>query len=889
MSQAVVGLPTSRACRRLLELIVEIAEAEHIVLTPPVITTIGQIPEYLYRRLHPVASDLMQRLAWTTALAKLGRDELRLIGCPVSDQVNWSDLFYTSRVIAELHRELAGNMYSFRDALEIASENPQFRDHERWEVLHRLQMSYFQIMRELGVWDIQTARRLAVEKQECGTEYAICILGSVDLNRTMQRMLDQVGSRVTLLVVCDSTTRQGFDDWGCLVPDFWESLAIPITDDQLRVGVRPHDQAQIVVDFLGRLNGKFSASQISVAAPDDELIPFLARTIDAAGVMIHDSTGETISAAAPVRLLSLAARYLEYERYVDFANLLRHETVFARLSEGLQETDWLARLERDVSRLCPMKIELAFSKGSSHLERIANQLAKLFGDSASLRSRKCLTEWSLVWRDVLQRCFTGEVVDRENPQAKHVARSMSYLNDALAEMEALPETIDAKCSAIESLQVVLEHLRDRQVFSDRPINTIELMGWLDLIWDDAPVAVVTSFNERTIPQSRNFHPFLPNGLRNRLGLIDNRLRFVLDKFRLFMLGRSRAQLLLVAGRRDVQNNPLLPSRLLFNRDAAANARRLLKIIHHAESPLHHVDQASLPRQQQFVIPSLTPLKELKQISVTDFDVYLTCPYRFYLARILRLESFEDQVEQMDHAIIGTLAHRVLEAFGNSDLKDSTDPRHIRKFLQEELKTRFQREFSHETLPIVEIQLANLEMRLDMFSEQQANRRKAGWIIEENEKPDLDKQFDVDGDPVLIKGRIDRIDRNETSNRLAIIDFKTSIRHSTKTQIDKHGVWRSLQLPLYHWLVQGSELDCNQGIEVGFGRLGQNLDEIEFDLIELSTTELNDALEQAREIIRAIRKSQFEPNPNMPYQDVYQGICQDRVFERWMPTTSGETP
>jgi len=343
--------------------------------------------------------------------------------------------------------------------------------------------------------------------------------------------------------------------------------------------------------------------------------------------------------------------------------------------------------------------------------------------------------------------------------------------------------------------------------------------------------------------------------------------------------RNREQLLLIGGRRDAFENPLLPSRLLFNANPPQDAKRLLQIIHHSESQATLDHSKRVPENQQFEIPKLPPLTGPLVMSVTDFDYYLTCPYRYYLSRVLRLRSIDDRIEEMDPATFGSIAHEALDRFGKSDLKDSADAKQIRAFLRDELQTQYNKLFDRHPLPAIQIQKAQLEMRLDRFAEVQALHRRNGWLIWETEIPGVEKAFVVDGSALTVKGRIDRIDRNERTSRQAIIDYKTSKRHSTKSQIGREG-WKSLQLPLYHWLISGAEIDNGTTIEVGFGRLCQTIDEIEIDLKEWEPADLAVAMEQASEIVRAIRANNFVPNPKPPYSDEFDGICQNRVFEKW---------
>ena len=104
---------------------------------------------------------------------------------------------------------------------------------------------------------------------------------------------------------------------------------------------------------------------------------------------------------------------------------------------------------------------------------------------------------------------------------------------------------------------------------------IELLGWLELPWDDAPALVVTTFNEGCVPASINSDLFLPNALRVRLGLQDNARRYARDAYALSVLLATRERLDLIVARRNSEGDPLPPSRLLFATDAETLASRAL--------------------------------------------------------------------------------------------------------------------------------------------------------------------------------------------------------------------------------------------------------------------------------------------------------------------------
>ena len=48
LSDFIIVTPTQRSQQRLLQLLVATTEAADVIFTPPIIATLGQLPEYLY-------------------------------------------------------------------------------------------------------------------------------------------------------------------------------------------------------------------------------------------------------------------------------------------------------------------------------------------------------------------------------------------------------------------------------------------------------------------------------------------------------------------------------------------------------------------------------------------------------------------------------------------------------------------------------------------------------------------------------------------------------------------------------------------------------------------------------------------------------------------------
>ena len=68
-------------------------------------------------------------------------------------------------------------------------------------------------------------------------------------------------------------------------------------------------------------------------------------------------------------------------------------------------------------------------------------------------------------------------------------------------------TAAASCDLVRRAAASTATCRRRRPATDK--TTVELLGWLELLLDDAPFAVVTGFNEGRVPESSDTDSLLP--------------------------------------------------------------------------------------------------------------------------------------------------------------------------------------------------------------------------------------------------------------------------------------------------------------------------------------------------------------------------------------------
>ena len=581
LSQVMVVLPGARAGRRLLEILVSRCEEQGLALVPPAILTASTLPEQLYQPQKPFASTLTQQLAWAAALRKIPAERLRpfLPHPPESgDPLRWLAL---GDMLRRLHEELAEDSLDFRHVLEKAKAIEGFAEHDRWRALAEVQRAYHDTLDGFKLWDKQTARLVAIQKREIRTDKDIVLIGMVDLNTAQRQMLDQVADRVTTLIFAPPEFADRFDQHGCLIPSAWTTAELPIRDEQVARVDGPADQAAAVTSWLASLGGKYRADEIVVGLPDEKLAPQIERELVQEGINSRYVEAKRLKETGPYRLLQVAADYAVRGRFRDLAALARHPDVYAWLLGNLREgghppSDLLAALDNFAADRLPARIDAERLEKDADLAEVRAVYSAIdYLLKPLVQPAQPLAAWVRPFRELLLRIYGSRELDRNKPDDRYLVEALEWTSAALATLAEVPPDLQPAVDAREAARVVLDALSGKSIPPPAEANAVELLGWLELPLDDAPALVVTTFNDGFVPAATTGDVFLPNCLREALGLEDNDRRLARDAYALSVLLASREELKLIVGRRDAEGNPLVPSRLLFAADTDTVVRRSL--------------------------------------------------------------------------------------------------------------------------------------------------------------------------------------------------------------------------------------------------------------------------------------------------------------------------
>lgn len=889
-------LPGGRARRRLVELLLEECEARELTLVPPESVTVGGLADRLLSVPRRLADGAASRRAWSRALRAVDADTLATVFPTLPESAEpaaWDPL---AEIVAGLHESVAREGHRFSDVLRVCGTST-FDDTARWRVLAEVREIYLEELGRAGLLDPHEIRIAALSRGVPPHSGDVWLISVVDLPSVARGLLEKSGAPVHVVVHAPETlaapstegTSEAFDRFGLPDTDYWESAEVPITDRVLRVVDRPADQADAVVEALEALGGRHAPEEVVISVhPDSEVVPFLEQRLEARGAQPRYAAGTPLPRTAPVRLLQSVADLLDERTYEALAALLRHPHAGPLVGDDDRaRLDAIEAADRFHVDHLPYRIGDSLPRARGRAAGLAPAVAALTDSPAvaRLEGRRRLSRWMPDVLALLQVVYGARPLDRSRVADRQVIDVLLRIRSAALALASLPESLDETTSAPAAIRALLLELKSDTLPPEARREALDLLDWLEIPLDDAPVALITGFNEGFLPESVVGHPFLPDSLRSQLGMTDNRRRIARDAYRLTTVLRSRPAVFLVAGRRSSTGDPVRPSRLMFRTSDTGVVDRVLTFFRDPDGAPRRPSLASLGlrpgTQSRFSVPpepvlTLSADEIPDSLSVTAFRAFIADPYRFVLERIFRLGSTDDEAREMDPMVFGTVAHDVLQRFGAALIDqpaaiDGTDADQLRSILFDLLDRTMAERFGDAALPAVTLQARQLRARLASFADAQAEWALRGWRIAAVERgPDGDGvPFDVDGRPLHLRGRIDRIDHNPETGHWAVLDYKTGNALQSPDKTHRKGSkanrrWVDLQLPLYRRLVAGISgadghplLDAGAAAEgritLGYVGLPRDPSPSPFLIAEWTDEEIAEAEEVAREVVRRLRE------------------------------------
>ncbi len=869
-----VVVPTGQSGRRLREaLALELAKDGRGLLPPQIVTPDLLLTEALKASDQEIANETQCTAAWVEVLSQISFDRFQaLFPVPPDPSLSWQ-LGMAHRLM-QLRNELGEEGLTLSEAAKRAAEVAL--ESERWNQLARLEGLYLDQLQSKQLSDPKQARRAAATAytRPDGIE-RIILAATPDPQALPLQALQQIEAQIPIEVWIYADQAEQFDAWGRPLTEIWQQRSLDLEGWNCQLSTQT-DFKQ-TANKVAQLTAGAEPESILVGLTNPEINPVIADSFRAAGIACYDPEGEALHHGSVGRLAECLCELASANSpsIHTLRSLLQHPDFTAWLSSEVTSTELLKQLDKVFEKHLAADLDglLSFTTSGDYWKALHHALTQIQSLRAQLLGKQLSSNLAHTLQSMYAERTLQHGTDASIPFAER-AKAIRKLLEQSAATEASFQQLPKDFTRSTFNQA----LKTSKVYPDRPTDAHDLLGWLELLWNDAPHLILAGMNEGSVPEAVVGDAFLPENMREALGLRTNAQRFARDVYLIEALCRRRAQ---DKGRIDIlvpqsaaDATPLKPSRLLFLGAPETLLPRTRALFSESDHPhgkhTHHTPWTLSP-------PSGIALPE--RLSVSALKNYLECPFRFFLRHILHMRPVDVASRELTPATFGNLVHDTLDLLSNEQVQSAKSPQELIKTLHALAERLIQHRYGKQLSFALRIQKEAALHRLNAFAEHQFEDIKANGSIQ---IIDTESQFDINVAEMPIRGRIDRIDQR--GDRIELIDYKTA--DSPKTPQEAHlktvakkappahlpGAaffehegktyrWVDLQLPLY-------VLSQQQGEQirpsVAYFNLAKTLDKSGLTRWEdFTQSHLDSALACAEAIIGQIKAGVFwPPNPDV---------------------------
>lgn len=882
LSRTLVVTATRRPWRFLDLCLAESARERSLPLVPPSRCTVASMAARAIRIER--ASRPLEGIEWLLltheALRRLPHDAASLLmphGVPSSPTA----LARIASALDDVTQQLVDAGRSAADVAGLPCVSSLLAD--RWNALHAFHLQCDLVARELsnaaGV-SLHTPwqwNELLLDQSggEARIERVI-LIGVLDLTPFSRRVVDrlgQLGCSVEAWVIapdCPPWNAEAFDELGCvtskaagLAPEIPEAAIEPAEDalDQCEAALARFSAMCHSVEGGGQTAD--AAEQPVVVSCDPELTPLLQSVAMRHGRTVHSGAGVPFALTVSGSLLRALAQLNADCTPATLARFLSQPAVLDALQNEIADDPRaiLDRLRQDnllhsVSDLGEVLDQDRSPRGrplAKALQAIDEEgvLPRELGgaarnDASAAACASAVMRW-------MSRMLRGSLGD---PVQSNAHAALQLAADSLARC-----AFGTSVLPMGTVVALLQQQMEAQAIPVAPEGTeIEAIGWLDALFEPARRMVLIGLREGTVPSQPQPDGWFTDPIRVAIGVPGRQARLHRDAVLLAAVSARASSLAVIGGMVDSGGEPIRPSRLLFPRGAHAQAKRILRLYGQRKEDTVRIPIVDGNSADFHAVPKALDFSECelpKAVSATSCKQYLSSPFEFWLKKVLRLNEPIVFPDVMGHLHFGGLLHGILRRLNGSAPRDGSEAAWMEE-LEGELDRAMRAQFGRSPSPTVAVQRMAAVARLRGVLQWHMAQAAEGWVIREAEwQLPHNQVMEVDGQPIGITGRIDRIDVNARLQKWRVIDYKVGDSEFERGRVvTKDGIWKDPQIPLYVHLVPSSfpDLESMQltGHVLSVDAAGRA------NLIELvpSGQDTQAAMAAVEKVIRALRAAEF---------------------------------
>lgn len=751
--------------------------------------------------------------------------------------------------------------------LSAVAESPLLQsEKDRWQDLARLEETYRKHLENMGRIDPTDAKRETLKSYQPPEGIRKIILAGVpDPSPLLLHRLEQLDTdahnEIEVWIHAPEKEAEAFDSWG-KPNETWQTRF-------LGRGAEPEGWIECLADPPALCNRMQEFMQEIPESPDlafglldDALVLPLQHALAESGQLLYHPKPAKLAESAPVRLLE---RFQEQRRRQDPVSL----------RELWRQSDLLNALSPENGRSL-LKIWEEYA--GKHFPENADNV------SATIPEGPLKEAWEKMWKwirvedpkgilQMLEEIYADRKLDPNHPEQRYQVRQFHQLAETLQEAARRQNAGDSPSSGI-----LLQVLKSETVDPPRVEGTLTAEGWLELAYHPAPHLLLTGFQEGNVPAVNAPDPFLPNQLREELGLRSDRDWLARDAylFHCMIMSRAPGAVRVWVLKRDRDGSPLLPSRLLFACDDERMLARAELLFHEPTPP----PLQPAPAPGLLFQPDQRRDRHVQRLSVSAVNQYLQCPSRFYFRYILGLDRRDDVETEPDAACFGTLLHAVLEKVV---LRKPPTVNAWNQAVEEVLDKKLRDTFGDTLRMSLQVFRHSALARLRAAGPIQRKLWEEGWQVIATEC-----KLERECRGMSIVGKIDRVDFHPDLG-FRIIDYKSSDQpeppekiHVGTAREDRESIqfeyknktrqWTNLQLPLYRWLARTEKrIDPNLPLAVYYFNLPKSVQNSRLEAWPEEEALAGEAEKCLEAIVELIQARQWLPTSKPTRYDDYQPL------------------
>jgi hypothetical protein len=348
----------------------------------------------------------------------------------------------------------------------------------------------------------------------------------------------------------------------------------------------------------------------------------------------------------------------------------------------------------------------------------------------------------------------------------------------------------------------------RLPFETKPIESLEIIGFLESRNISFDTAIIMDANEGVLPQHRSVDPLIPTGVHEILGIPSPRQSEEIYRYYFERLVRSSGNVHILYVDAEDRPRSRYIEKIIWDAEKAHRAIDIMPI-DRSIYPINLRPGIKMPVIEK--TPFIMERLRSKIFSPSSIDHYIFCPVFFYYRDMLSFEEKKAISDDIEATERGTMIHRILQETFEGCLN-----REISKPVHGEIIERLNRAIDknlREPAASGDYYLFRklAAFKLQSFLQKDLNNAPDPFTVVHLEQR-FEGTIDAGGTGINLTGKIDRIDLDPGTGQYTIVDYKTGgatqyrksfPRHISANSIsDIHGHIPSFQLPLYIHLFCG---------------------------------------------------------------------------------------